>query len=247
MGKKAKAVYGDAMVKAIKQGDQKAIDATLAEIDRERDAKIAAYQAAHPPRKIPAGLIGVTESDMEKPQYKSGLELRKMRGHLELGQVVVAEAMGVSQARISQIESDDFIPEEMRWKLWNYIWTEVEAKIARDNAANVGKSFDGSKSIEKSLNEILSEMGLFQSADETIKARITLLEQKLKLAEDSLAYYKNLSEIGLLDRCILLEKELQKALEANAEYVKLFSLKGQSVAADELQDALAEKVRKEKP
>jgi len=38
-GPKAKAVHGDEILKALERGDQPAIDATLAEIDAERDAK----------------------------------------------------------------------------------------------------------------------------------------------------------------------------------------------------------------
>lgn len=193
---------------------------------------------------IPFGLVGITEADMKDgTHWASGLYMRKLRGLLDLGQVVLAEAMELTQGRISQIEKEDYIPHGMRWRLWSFIFKEMDEKCEREAKERVASRTTGDSDVF-GLSKMIETLGGVKSETTQLKEQVELLKEELESVKKDRDGLKKLLDLNLVDRCILLEKELIKALEANAEYVKLFALKGSAVAGDELQEQIEAKLKK---
>ena len=85
----------------------------------------------------------------------------------------------------------------------------------------------------------------FKTPMELKDEEIDILTRERDLAREQRDTLKQLVDMNLLDRCIELEKQLAAALQANADYAKLFALKGSAVAGDELQAQIEQRIRKE--
>jgi len=96
------------------------------------------------------------------------------------------------------------------------------------------------------LNALKSPVfSFFKTPLELAKEEIELLARERDLARRQRDTFKQLVDMNLLDRCVELEQQLAAALKANADYVNLFALRGSTVAGDELQSEIEQRIKRE--
>lgn len=179
------------------------------------------------------------------PDYADGKRLKNLREYLRIGQVELSKLAGISQVAISRIESDA-LPFSKRAR--NKIWPVI-IKLLEQHSEEL-------KSSVPNLAIGKKRLGLLSGMPTTIEEYRALRDSVPMTAEQRLQFEKSLLEgelqgyreaIASKDAQIAtLVKALDAALQANADYAKLFALKGASVAADELQQEIESRQQKDK-
>ena len=250
MDRKAKKkLRGDAALKAIKSGDAEAIEAIIEGVGQERDARVQEGMAKMKIR----GALGRTEEfsfDPNEAALNGELgrqRLIEFRNTLSIGQMALADVAQVSQTLISAIERGEKpFTEPSRTKIWKAIfWMQAE-KAKRDAEENPSgfASGDPLANFRRSMTDFTSLMGLNKTPMERKDEEIRLLQAQNECYRKEAEFSRQLLNMDLVNRCVELEKQLAAALEANAEYAKLFALKGAAVAGDELQEKIEQRVKR---
>jgi transcriptional regulator with XRE-family HTH domain len=168
------------------------------------------------------------EFDFSLPVFNDPVRLIEFRNVLGIGQVELADEAEVSQGLISAIErGDKKFTEPSRTKIWKAIHRLMDKKAKRTIKENPGKV----------------DYFRFKTPLEMKDEEIELLKSQRDLARQQRDTLKQLVDMNLLDRCVELEQQLAAALKANADYVNLFALRGSSVAGDELESEIEQRLR----
>ncbi len=182
------------------------------------------------------------EPDYSLPAFNDPARLHEFMHVLDINQSDLAGESGVSQSFISALlRGAENFSEPSRTAIWRTLNRLQLEKIERDLKK---KGDEGSSGDLAPGWASLREIGLFKTPIELKDEEIGLLTKERDSAREQLRLTKQLLDMNLVDRCIELEKRLAEALTANAEYAKLFALKGAAVAGDELQEAIERRMRK---
>lgn len=168
-----------------------------------------------------------------EPHHADGELLKVLREDLRIGQVELSKLAGIGQDMISRIESG---ARPFSKRARNKIWPVME-KLREQHVKG------------KKLSGLLSEIANPAENLEAVKAAFASLtiEQRLQLEKARLEGVLQGARETIADKdaqIATLIKALDAALQANADYAKLFALKGASVAADELQQEIQSRQRK---
>lgn len=197
------------------------------------------------------------EPDYSLPAFNDPARLREFMNVLGLNQSDLAREAGVSQSFISALVAGrEKFSEPSRTNIWRAINRLQLAKIERDIKEKIDRgSVDPVASPGLGLGHALEFFGkddvflqgLFKTPMERKEEEIALLKQERDLIRKDHDLLQKLVDMNLVDRCVELEKQLAAALQANADYVKLFGLKGAAVAGDELQEQIEERQQRKGP
>ena len=169
-----------------------------------------------------------------KPAYADGKSLKLLRESVRLGQVELSKLAGISQVVISRIESGVRpFTKNARNKIWPVILKRLEQRREELKSSVPPPSRRGVLSEMSSVSDFSPEP---MTIEQRLQYEKAALEGELQGYREAIA--------GKDAQIATLIKALDAALQANADYAKLFALKGASVAADELQQEIEQRQTK---
>lgn len=244
--------------RALESGDTAKVDAILAanerQHDKEREDAIArGLRVGRLEDQYREDCKKIAESmDYSLPEYNGDLgahRLAECRNALGLTQAELANTAKVDQQIISMAENGKFFGPS-RDKIWKKIFMlQCEQHITETK----GRTYSGDtlKDFAQIMQPLMNSLGFGKTPLERKDEEIRLKDEEIRLLKEQNECYRKeaefsrqLLDMDLVNRCVELEKQLAAALTANAEYAKLFALKGAAVAGEELQEQIEAKLKK---